>query len=411
MPPPVEGAPAATGTYDRGAGLVPAPLLPGEADINKLERVLAALEGRQPDRVPTFSLLFDSKPIDDALGMPHLPVYRMVQRPLVQRLVDRTTWLWNTIAHPNIGGAAFFSNALRADARLGFDAGLAMYYGLKLIDHEEIEDIAGRRYTMCDDGFGGVYAMYREGMITDPDAWRRFKKVDPAAYARGVRLLFSFLNFVWGGKIALVASIGVSMQQDITEGMGFTNFVRWARRDPGFLRDIIEYKTELAVQAMRAAGESGVRVIWFGDDLAFKSGSMLSPKMLEGLFGESYRRIAEAAHAGGCRIVFHSCGNVLDLLTSMADWGFDGVHALEPTAGVTLAEARRRIGDRLCLCGNVDITRTLVNGTREEVFREVERCIVDGSRGGGFILAPTNTSNVVSARNLGWMVEAAREYG
>lgn len=379
--------------------------------MNRLERVLAALEGRTPDRVPTFSQLFDSKPIDDALGAPHLPVYRILRSPLMRRLVDRTTWLWNALARPNLGGVGFFSNALRADAELGFDAGLAMYYGFRLVDHTEVHDLAGRRYTLCDDGFGGVYAMYREGMIGDPASWKAFKKVEPTRYASLCRRYFSFLNWLWGGKIALVACPGVSLHQDITEGMGFTNFVTWARRDPGFVRDVIAYRTELAVEAVRAVGLAGVRAIWYGDDLAYKTGPMLSPVMLEDLFGDSYRLIAEAAHAGGCRIMFHTCGNVLDLLTMIADWGFDGVHSLEPTAGVTLAEARRRVGDRLCLCGNVDITRTLVSGTKKEVFREVRDCIRDGAQGGGFILAATNTSAVVSARNLGWMVEAAREYG
>jgi uroporphyrinogen decarboxylase len=379
--------------------------------LNKLERVLAPLRGKQPDRVPTFSLLFDGKPIDDALGLPHAPVFKVLQVPLVQRLVDRTTRFWELLAHPNFGGAGFFLNALRADYRLGFDAGLAMYYRFRLKSHSEMEDIAGRRYIFVDDGFGGIYAMYKEGTITDPEAWKKFDRMDPHRYARGLRHFFAFLNWFWGGRIAVVASVGASLHQDITEGMGFTSFVRWSRKDPGFLREIIAYKTELAVEAMRGVGSSGVKIIWFGDDLAYRSGPMLSPSMLEDLFGDGYRRIADAAHASDCRIIFHSCGNVLDLLPMIADWGYDGVHALEPTAGVTLAEARRRVGDRLCLCGNVDVTRTLVDAAKEEVFGEVRECIRDGAEGGGFILAATNTHNAVSARNLGWMVEAAEEYG
>jgi uroporphyrinogen decarboxylase len=187
--------------------------------------------------------------------------------------------------------------------------------------------------------------------------------------------------------------------------------VTWTRRDPGFVRDIIAYKTEVAVEAVQAAAEAGSKVMWYGDDLAYKSGPMLSPTMIEDLFGEAYRRIAEAAHNGGMKIMFHACGNVLDLLTMIADWGFDGVHALEPTAGVTLAEARRRVGDRLCLCGNVDITHTLVDASREEVFREVKQCIKDGATGGGYIVAATNSHNALNAQNLAWMVEATDKYG
>lgn len=378
--------------------------------MNKLERVLAALEGRQPDRVPTFSMIFDAKPVDDALGMWHVPVWKIIQPPFMQKLVDRTTWLWNYLSKPIPGGIAFFSNVMRANVKLGFDAGVAQYYTLRLKSHTELQDVAGRRYKLCDDGFGGIYAMYNGGLIGDPESWEKFEKVDIGKYTRQIRSYYSFLNWLWGGKIVIVGCVGVSLHQDITEGMGFSNFVTWARRDPGFIRDIIAYKTELIVESIRAIGQSGVRVIWLGDDLAYKSGPMLSPKMLEDFFGESYRRIADAAHDGGCRIMFHTCGNVLDLLVMIADWGYDGVHALEPTAGVTIAEARKRAGDRLCLCGNVDIAHTLIDGTRDEVFAEVKRCIEE-SRGGGYMVAATNTSAVVSARNLGWMVEAAHEYG
>ncbi len=378
--------------------------------MNSLERVLAALDGRQPDRVPTFSQLFDAKPIDDALGNYHVPVYKLTRPPYIQRLVDKAVPVINALAHPYVLGLPFFSTALRADIKLGFDAGLAMYFKLRVVDHEELRDIAGRSYRFCDDGFGGIYAMYDHGLIGDPDSWKAFPREDPAKYARGARNYFSILNWLFGGKIAVVACVGLSMQQDITEGMGFANFVTWCRRDPGFVRDIIDYKTEMLVEAIRAVGQSGVKVLWYGDDLAYRSGSMLSPKMLEDLFGDSFRRAADAAHAGGVRIIFHTCGNVLDLLPRIADWGYDGVHALEPTAGVTLKEARARAGDRLCLVGNVDITHTLVDATREEVFAEVRDSIRDAA-GGGYIVSQTNTHACISPRNLGWMVEATHEYG
>ena len=379
--------------------------------MNNLERVIAALERKTPDRVPVFSQPLDIKTVDDALERPHTPVYEIMQRPFMQKFVDHTAWLWNFLSHPNLGGALFSSDVLKAQTKIGFDAGCVGYYGLRVINHEELQDIAGRRYKFCDDGFGGIYAMYVEGIIKDPDAWKSFKKVDPLVYARRLRIFFSFLNWLWGGKIAVVASPGATLHQDITEGMGFANFVRWARKDPSFVKDIIEYKTELAVEAIRAVGLSGVRIIWFGDDLAYRSGPMLSPSMLEKFFGESYLKIASAAHAGGSKIIFHTCGNVLDLLPMIADWGFDGVHSLEPTAGVTLAEARKRIGNRLCLVGNVDITHVLVKGSRKEVFDNVRRCINEGGIEGAFILSATNTHPKISARNLSWMVEACKKYG
>lgn len=78
---------------------------------------------------------------------------------------------------------------------------------------------------------------------------------------------------------------------------------------------------------------------------------------------------------------------------------------------MTLAESRKRVGDRLCLVGNVDITHMLVDATREEVVEEVRGCIRDGAQGGGYIMAATNSSSVLSHRNIRWMVEATEQYG
>jgi uroporphyrinogen-III decarboxylase len=72
-----------------------------------------------------------------------------------------------------------------------------------------------------------------------------------------------------------------------------------------------------------------------------------------------------------------------------------------------LAEARSKARDRLCLIGNMDVTHTLVDGTMEEVEEEVRKAVKD-SEGGGFILAPAHTHASISAKNLRWMLEAAR---
>jgi uroporphyrinogen decarboxylase len=138
---------------------------------------------------------------------------------------------------------------------------------------------------------------------------------------------------------------------------------------------------------------------------------MLNPRQFESLCGESFRRITDTAHRLGMKIVIHSCGNVYQLLDWFADCGFDGVHALEPTAGVELAKAKEIVGDRLCLLGNVDITHILVDASRAEVFEAVRQSIEAAGRGGGYIVAPTNSHHGMSVQRLRWMLEAVEEYG
>jgi uroporphyrinogen decarboxylase len=111
------------------------------------------------------------------------------------------------------------------------------------------------------------------------------------------------------------------------------------------------------------------------------------------------------------KIVIHSCGNVYDLIGWFADSGFDGVHALEPTAGVELARAKEIAAGRICLLGNIDVTHILVDASRDEVFEAVRKAIEDAGSGSGYIVAPTNSHPQMSVQRLRWMIEATREYG
>jgi uroporphyrinogen decarboxylase len=78
---------------------------------------------------------------------------------------------------------------------------------------------------------------------------------------------------------------------------------------------------------------------------------------------------------------------------------------------VELARAKEMVGDRLCLLGNLDITHILVDASREEVFEAVHRSILEAGRGGGYILAPTNSHPGMDVQHLRWMLEAVGEYG
>jgi uroporphyrinogen decarboxylase len=111
------------------------------------------------------------------------------------------------------------------------------------------------------------------------------------------------------------------------------------------------------------------------------------------------------------KIVVHTDGMVYPLLPWFADCGFDGVHSLEPTAGVELSEAKKMAGDRLCLLGNLDITHILVDASRDEVFEAVRTSIQAAGAGGGYIVAPTNSHPRIDMQRLRWMLEAVEEYG
>jgi len=79
---------------------------------------------------------------------------------------------------------------------------------------------------------------------------------------------------------------------------------------------------------------------------------------------------------------------------------------------VSLRTAKKEIGDRVCLMGNVDPLKTLTFGTPGDVERECREAIKEGAPGGGFILAPGGVvGRGMPAENVKILIEAAEKYG
>ena len=96
----------------------------------------------------------------------------------------------------------------------------------------------------------------------------------------------------------------------------------------------------------------------------------------------------------------------------IVDAGPDGLNPIEPAAGMSLAEVKRRVGNRVCITGNIDCGQLLPFGTREEVAAAVRQAIADGGAGGGYILMSSNSiHSSCKAENFVEMVRACQTYG
>jgi uroporphyrinogen decarboxylase len=370
------------------------------------KKLYAALEGRQQALVPTLSTLIDANTVNQVLGTRPIWGWSYFGDPRAGKWVDRLAGPISRLVR--LGARAAAGKVAEANYRLGFDGVLVTYWPGKVLNHTEAEDVFGRLFRLEDDGFGNPYQMFIKGLIDSPEAWRRYPRPDIGEYARTLGKLYRELRRTWNERIAVVPFIGPGPWENSWQPLGFTRFVKMMRRDPGFAREVAGYYAALTDACVEACCAAGSRVVQVGDDLAYRSGPMLSPVMLEEFYGEGYRRMTATAHRYGAKIIFHCCGNTRDLLEKIIDWGFDGAHAFEPPAGNDLAAARASVGDRLCLVGNIDITHTLFDASREEVESEVASA-VRGAQGGGFILAPAHSHPSINVRNVRWMLEASKK--
>ena len=156
--------------------------------------------------------------------------------------------------------------------------------------------------------------------------------------------------------------------------------------------------------------DGGAEICICTDDLATKTAPFMSPKVFTELLQPCYQRLTENIHDRGGKVILHTDGQITPLLDFIVGCGFDGLHCLEPAAGVDLAVVKKKVGDKLCLFGNIG-THLLSIGTQKQVEDAVKHAIKTAGPGGGFVISPENMLHTVRVQNLQWMVEATHKYG
>jgi uroporphyrinogen decarboxylase len=193
---------------------------------------------------------------------------------------------------------------------------------------------------------------------------------------------------------------------------GFENFLMNLVEDPEFAHDLIQKVAPVYLRLARNAIRAGADIIEVGDDYASKNGPFCSPRHFRELVQPTIRKMVETVHQEGAKVVLHTDGRIWPILEMLVETGIDGLNPLEPAAGMDLGEVKRRCGRRVCLIGNVDCGRLLSEASPEEVEYAVKECIRQAAPGGGYILSSSNSiHSAVKPENWSAMIAAARRYG
>lgn len=169
--------------------------------------------------------------------------------------------------------------------------------------------------------------------------------------------------------------------------MGFERFFFRLIDEPVFVRRLLDLRTEWCVAMFKEAVRLGAEVLVLGDDAGHKQGPMISPEMWREYILPQHCRIVEAVPVP---VIWHSDGNVADLLPMAVEAGLAGFHGLEPAAGMDLAAIKATYGRTLALIGNVD-AQVLCGEDLHAVRREVDRCLAQGTAGGGYMFSSCNS--------------------
>jgi len=123
------------------------------------------------------------------------------------------------------------------------------------------------------------------------------------------------------------------------------------------------------------------------------SSTVISPKVFETYVAPYDAPIIAAAHQAGQRVVYHTCGGMMPLLEMIAAMQPDAMETFTPVdmgGDVRLAEAKKRIGDKVCMIGGFDQFHYFKGCTPQQTRAEVRRCFNEAGGDGGFILSPSD---------------------
>lgn len=123
------------------------------------------------------------------------------------------------------------------------------------------------------------------------------------------------------------------------------------------------------------------------------STTVISPDIFNEYVAPYDAPLIEEAHKAGQRIVYHTCGGMMPILEDIANMWPDAMETFTPKAigtDVDLAEAKRRIGDKVCMIGGFDQVNFFKGCTPQQTRAEVRRCFEEAGDGGGYILSPSD---------------------
>jgi len=161
------------------------------------------------------------------------------------------------------------------------------------------------------------------------------------------------------------------------------------------------------------AGRGFVDIAFYGDDYGTQMGSLISPRTFRAVFQPRWAVHIEQARSFGLKVMLHCCGSSRALIPDLIDTGFDVLQTIQPeTKGMDLVELKEQFGDRLCFSGTISVQQVLPSRDADGVRAEVERVIKIMAPGGGFILGPThNIQADTPLENILAMYDAAKEMG
>lgn len=217
---------------------------------------------------------------------------------------------------------------------------------------------------------------------------------------------------------AIMGGFGGNVYETAQFTRGWDTFLMDLIANPGFANRILERITDCYMNDLKnyidAVGDY-VQIIQMGDDLGTQAGPQISPQLYRTMIKPYHKRLYDYIHQNSKMQVFlHCCGSVYELLPDIIDAGIDILNPVQTSAArMEPAELKKNFGDKITFWGGGCETQGMLqNGTIDDIVNQVKERIQIFGKGGGYVFNMVhNVQANVPPENVVAMFDAAYKYG
>ena len=331
------------------------------------ERVLAAINHEEPDKVPLDSWL--APEVADEL----------------------ITLLGVDTSNDPFALAKRLGNDILYRA-VGFCEGFSTIYDeSKKIGDNLYRDDFGIKWSFRRQKHGGYCEMV-EHPLADTKNYDHFVWPDPLEVSKAGLDENRQLIAREGKQYGIIGAVACSMFEGAWYLRGLENLLFDLANNLDFVEELLDRTMHHSLVLSKELVEMGVDILWWGDDVGVESGPIMQPDLFRRLLVPRYAQaFTELRRLNkNLKIAFHTDGSVEWALDDLVGAGVNIINPLQPDTN-DVAEVKRRYGKRLTVWGNVDTRTIMSKGTASDVVEEVKRVIGLLSPGGGHILSSNHT--------------------
>ena len=145
--------------------------------------------------------------------------------------------------------------------------------------------------------------------------------------------------------------------------------------EPEMVHYVDDHIVEFYLKALKIfleATKGKVHAILIGDDVGSQRGLMISPKLVSEFVIPGAKKLIDLAHSYGVKVLYHSCGSIVEAIPLLIEAGVDIIHPIQAkAAGMQPENLKAKFEGQVAFCGGVDTQELLPMGKPEDVRAKV----------------------------------------